>query len=221
MFRDLFRFSFEGNDDMREAPRSAADDGRTAAAVDLAEALDRSSAEGSGSPARAALFEQIYRNAAAKPPQIEYGILKVAEMLDNRHLVGLSPEARRSALLMALDAAGAAIDDLLQDAVVRQRALNDYEEAQQRHLKEFEAAKVAENAAIQADLDRLTREHMSRIQSNLDGVAREQDKLRNWQRIKQQESQRIAEAAAFCVPPSGPGGVGLTQVLERATAARR
>ena len=221
MFKDLFRFSVEGNAGTHETPRSTAGDGHTAAIVDLAEALERSSAEESGSPAKTALFEQIYQSAAAKPPRIKYGILKVAEMLENRHLVGLSPEAKRSALLMALDAAGAEIDDLLQDAVVRQRALNDYEESQQRRLKEFEAAKAAENTAIQADLDRLTREHMSRIQSNLDGVAREQDKLRNWQRMKQQESQRIAEAAAFCVPPSGPNSVGLTQVLERATAARR
>ena len=221
MFKDLFRFSFERNDDTHEAPRSATDADRTEAIVDLAEALERSSAEGNGSAVRAALFEQIYQNAAAKPAQIEYGILKVAEMLDNRYLVGLSPEAKRAAVLMALEAVGAAIDDLLQDAVVRQRALNDYEEGLQRRLKEFEGGKVAENAAIQADLDRLTREHMSRIQSNLDGVAREQDKLRNWQRVKQQESQRIAEAAAFCVPPSGPGGAGLTQVLERATAAWR
>ncbi len=221
MFKDLFRFSFEANTDTREAPGSTADAGCGRAVVDLAEALERSSAEENGGSVKAALFEQLYQSAAAKPPRIEYGILKVAEMLDNRHLAGLSSEVKRSAVLMALDAAGAQIDDLLQDAVVRQRALNDYEEAQQRHLKEFETSKAAENVAIQADLDRLTREHMSRIQSNLDGVAREQDKLRNWQRMKQQESQRIADAAAFCVPPSGPSGSGLTQVLERATAVRR
>ncbi|MGA3100001.1 MAG: hypothetical protein ABSF25_26410 [Bryobacteraceae bacterium] len=221
MFKDLFRFSFEANTDGREAPGSRADAGCGRAVVDLAEALERSTAEENGGSVKAALFEQLYQSAASKPPRIEYGILKIAEMLDNRHLAGLSSEVKRSAVLMALDAAGAQIDDLLQDAVVRQRALNDYEEAQQRHLKEFETAKAAENVAIQADLDRLTREHMSRIQSNLDGVAREQDKLRNWQRMKQQESQRIADAATFCVPPSGPSGNGLTQVLERATAVRR
>jgi hypothetical protein len=221
MFKDLFRFSYEANADTREAPGSAANAGHGTAVIDLAEALERSSAEENGCAVKAALFEQLYQSAAAKPPRIDYGILKVAEMLDNRHLVGLAPETKRSAVLMALDAAGAQIDDLLQDAVVRQRALNDYEEAQQRRLKEFEAAKASENVAIQADLDRLTREHMSRIQSNLDGVAREQDKLRNWQRMKQQESQRIADAAAFCVPPSGQGGNALTQVLERATAVRR
>jgi hypothetical protein len=221
MFKDLFRFSDEGNAGTHVTPRSATAASQTAALADLAEALEQSSSEESGSPAKTALFEQIYQSAAAKPPRLSFGILKVAEMLDNRHLVGLTPEAKRSAVLMALDAVGAGIDDVLQDAVVRQRALNDYEEAQQRRLKEFEAAKASENTAVQADLDRLTREHMSRIQSNLDGVAREQDKLRNWQRMKQQESQRIADAAAFCVPPGGPGSAGLTQVLERATTARR
>ena len=46
MFKDLFRFSFERNDDAHEAPRSATDADRTEAIVDLAEALERSSAEG-------------------------------------------------------------------------------------------------------------------------------------------------------------------------------
>lgn len=220
VFKDLFRFSSEGDAGTHETPKSADAAGHTAAIADLAEALEKSSAEGSGNPAKAALFERIYQSAAAKPPRLPYGILKVAEMLDNRHLVGMAPETKRSALLMALDAAGAGIDDLLQDAVLRQRALNDYDEAQQRHLREFEALKASENTTVQANLDRLTREHMSRIQSNLDSVAREQDKVRNWQRMKRQESQRIADAAAFCVPPNGPGG-GLAQVLERATTARR
>jgi len=221
MFKDLFRFSVEGNAGTHETPGSAAAAGHTTAMVDLAGALESSSAEEGGGPAKAALFEQIYQSAAIKPPRLRYGILKAAEMLENRHLAGLSSEAKRAALLMALEAAGAGIDDLLQDAVARQRALNDCEEALDRHLKEFEAAKASENTAVQADLDRLTREHMSRIQSNLDGVAREQDRLHNWRRMKQVESQRIADAAAFCVPPNGSGSAGLTQVLERASAARR
>src|SRR5579871_6762215 len=75
-------------------------------------------------------FDQIYQTAAVKPPRLSYGILKVAEMMNSPHLSGLSPEARSCSLLMALEAAGAEIEDLLQDAVVRQRALNDYEEAQ-------------------------------------------------------------------------------------------
>jgi hypothetical protein len=167
-------------------------------------------------------FDHIYNTAAVKPPRLSYGILKVAEMVNSDHLAGMSNETRRCALLMALEAAGAEIEDLLQDAVVRQRALGDYEDAQQERLRHFESAKQDENRTIQAELDRLTGQFMSRIQANLDEVAREQDNFQAWQKRKQQEAQRITEAAAFCVPQgSTPVGTGLAAVLERASVTRR
>jgi len=163
-------------------------------------------------------FEQVYQTAAVKPPRLAYGILKVAEMMNSPHLAGMSPEARRCSLLMALEAAGAEIEDLLQDAVVRQRALNDYEEGQRSRLEVFEQSKLDENKKIQQELERLTGQYMSRIQANLDEVAHEQDNFRAWQKSKQQESQRITEAAAYCVPQGSAASVSsLSAVLERAT----
>ena len=163
-------------------------------------------------------FEQVYQNAAIKPPRLPYNILKVAEMVSSSHLATMSPEAKRCSLLMALEAAGAAVEDVLQDAVIRQRALADYEEAQRTRVKNFENSKAEENNKIQAELDRLTTLHMSRIQANLDEVAREQDNFRSWQKAKNHESQRITEAAAFCVPQGSPiSATSLAGVLERAT----
>jgi hypothetical protein len=167
-----------------------------------------------------ASFEQIYQNAAVKPPRLPYGILKVALMANSSHLAGLSADAKRCSLLMALEAAGVEVEDLLQDAVVRQKALNDYEDVQQQKLKDFEAVKLEENSKIQAEMDRLTSQFLSRIQANMEEVAHEQDKFRAWQRGKQQEAQRITEAATFCVP-QGSASSGLAEVLERATFARR
>jgi hypothetical protein len=167
-------------------------------------------------------FEQIYQAAAVKPPRLPYGILKVAEMMNSEHLSGMSADAKRCSLLMALEAADAEVEDLLQDAVVRQRALNDYEESQKNRLKNFEQAKADDNTKIQAELDRITTQYMARIQANLDEVAKEQDSFRAWQRAKQVESQRITDAAAYCVPQSNTSGVAtLTAVLERATVVHR
>jgi hypothetical protein len=122
---------------------------------------------------------------------------------------------------MALEAAGAEVEDVLQDAVVRQRALNDYEETYQGRLKDLENIKSEENSKIQAELDRITGQYMARIQANVDDVAREQDNYRAWQKRKQQEVGRITEAAAFCVPSGSQNGAGLSSVLERATFPRR
>ena len=167
-------------------------------------------------------FEQIYQGFGVKPPTIPGGILKVVEMVNSQHLSGLTPEARRCAVLMALETVGAEIEDLLQDALVRQRALNEYESNQREKLQRFEEGKAEENRGLQAELDRLTNQYMARLQANLDQVAHEQDGFHAWQRKKQQESQRINEAAAFCVPETvGPHGGSLTAVLERACVGRR
>ena len=169
-------------------------------------------------PTLAADFEQVYQGSTAKPPRLSYGILKVAAMVDSSYLSGLSADSKRCALLMALDAAGVEVEDILQDAVVRQRILSDYEEAKERDMQNFEAAKLEENRGIQAELDRLTSQYVTRIQNNLDEVGRAQDSLRLWQKRKQQEVQRIADAAAYCVPQASmTAAVGLTAVLERAS----
>jgi hypothetical protein len=180
-----------------------------------------SSSESSGTPATIGGFERVYQNAAVKPPRIPYGILKVMSMADSTHLAGMHPEVKRCALLMALEAAGAEIEDLLQDAVIRQRILHDFEEKAQDRLREFEAVKTVDSQAIQAELDRITVQYMVRIQANVDEVARQQDKVRGWQQRKQRECQRMTEAAAFLVPQEGANHRTLTAVLERATVARR
>ena len=173
-------------------------------------------------PPKTAPFEQIYLSAGNRLPQIPYGILKVREMADSPHLAGMSPDAKRGALLMALEAAGAQTEDLLQDAVARQRVLTEYEEKQQERLHDFESAKTEANRVIQGELDRLTSQYMTRIQANLDEIAQQQDHVHAWQKRKQQECQRIADTASLLLPQQGGGSYNgtLTAVLERASARR-
>lgn len=94
----------------------------------------------------------------------------------------------------------------------------EYEDAQRSRLKTFEQTKADENARIQEELERVTKAHMARIQSNLDEVAREQDNFRVWQKSKNQECERLTDAAGYCVPPGSPiSPNSLASVLERAT----
>jgi hypothetical protein len=163
-------------------------------------------------------FEEIYRNAPVKPPKVAYsslGILRVVDMVHSPHLAGMSAEAKRNSVLMALEAVGVKVEDLLQDAMVRQRALNDYEESQETKLKDFESAKAQENTLIRTELDRLSAAHLARIQENLDLVAKHHDNLRVWTKRKEQESEQIAEAASFCTLQSAAGGGSLTATVTR------
>jgi hypothetical protein len=169
-------------------------------------------------------FEEVYAGPGIKAAGKNYTILKIAEMLNSKHLAEMTAEAKRSSLMMALDAAGAEIGDLLQDAVARNRSLDEYEEKRQDQIKKFEASKADENNKLHAELERMTSQYMTRIQANSDQVAQEQDNFRGWQKRKRQESQRITDAATFCVPQgnsSNGNADGLSAVLERVSAPRR
>src|ERR1700675_2252253 len=78
-------------------------------------------------PPRFDSFEEIYRSTPANLPRAAYSIMKVAEMLNSPHLAGMSIETRRGSVMMALEAAGVDAKDMLQDAMFRERAVDDYE----------------------------------------------------------------------------------------------
>jgi hypothetical protein len=132
--------------------------------------------------------------APVPAPAPRFGIAKVVEMVNNPHLSGLSPDAKRCAVMMALEAVGVGVEELLQDAVLRQRTLANEEDERQGTLRRFEEAKSGANAKLQAELAEISNDFMTRMQANVDEVAQEQDKFRAWQRKKQQETQQIAEA---------------------------
>jgi hypothetical protein len=223
MFKRMFQFSPEN-----EIPKTGRNGSTVhpSSVVRLSSAVQRESEKEStaiGTPTPALdTFDEVYAIAGVQGPDKGYTILKVAEMLHNRYLADMTPDSKRNSLMMALEAAEIEIGSLLQDAVARNRALDEYEEKRQEQIKTFEAGKAEENNKLHAELDRLTSQYMSRIQANSDQVAHEQDNFRAWQKRKQQESQRITDAATVCVPQgNGPTVTGLTAVLERVTVARR
>jgi hypothetical protein len=147
-------------------------------------------------------YDDIYHAAGILGPRSGYSIHKVVEMLNSDRIRELPPEVKRASVLMALDAAGASVEDLRQDATRRQQALDSYEEARRKQAEEFEALKAQENAQIQAELDRLTAHYAERLQQNQDQVAQEKETLHNWQMAKQHESQRINEVMELCARQS-------------------
>jgi len=138
--------------------------------------------------------------------------------MNSPHLSTMSVDAKRCSLLMALDAAGAAVEEILQDAVIRQRALADYEDMQHERLKHCESLKAEENERIQAELDRLTKLHQDRISANLEEVAREQESFHTWQKAKQEEVQRMTEAVSYCAPQGGAASLNTFAVVLERTA---
>jgi len=146
-----------------------------------------------------ASFDEVYRAAEIQTPAHGYTISKIAEMLRSEHIRRLAPEVKRSSILVALEAASVKIDEIIQDAVRRDRALDTYERVQQKGQEALEAGKAEENRQIQADLDRVTAEHRARIQANQESVARARQQLDAWRQRKREEEDRIADAVSYFV----------------------
>jgi hypothetical protein len=163
-------------------------------------------------------FDEIYRSGPTDQTSLPYDIMKVAKMLESPYISSMSVESKRGSLMMALEAAGAEPKDILQDAMVRQRALSDYEDSQQKKLRDFESYKGEQNRILQEELDRINAEYLARIQVNVNEVAKQQDSLRVWQKNKQSELTAIAEACGYLAPPETAGN-NLIAALDR--AARR
>jgi len=144
-------------------------------------------------------FDEIYRAAEIQPPAHGFTIMKVADMLHSEHIRNLPKDVKRSSVLVALEATGAPIKDVIEDAVKRDRALDTFERVQEKAVGELEARKNKENQEIQAEMDRVVAEHRSRMQANNDEVAKEKEKFFAWRLKKQEEEQKISDAVSYFV----------------------
>ena len=161
-------------------------------------------------PPPGASFDEIYTAAEIHPPAHGYTIYKIADMLQSEHIRNLPAEVKRSSILLALDAAGVKLQDIIEDAVRRDRALDTFERVQQKAVDDLSQRKEQENRQIQAEMDRLVAEHRARIQANNDAIAKERDRYYSWRLQKQQEEQKIADTVSHFVSenPITRGSVG-------------
>jgi hypothetical protein len=174
--------------------------------------------------AKLSSFEDIYQRSTFRPATstAAWDILKVADMIGSEHLHGLSPAGKHSALMMALEAAGVAVEDMLQDAVQRQRVLNEYEDDRRHRLEQFEKTKLQDNQRLADEMESICAQYRMRIASAVQEIERERALFREWQERKEREQRRISEAASACVPgESTASDASISRLLERNSARLR
>lgn len=147
-------------------------------------------------------LEDIYRTAGIVAPRMGYSITKVVEMLRSDHLRGLGDEVKRASVLMALNAAGVPLSDVLQDAAQRQAAVAAYEVEQRKKFEEYWSRRAEENTQLQAEMERVTRQFVERMNRNLAEVQQEKDAFQMWQHTMQYEVLQISAAVTLCAQPA-------------------
>ncbi len=144
-------------------------------------------------------FDDIYKAAEIPQPSHGYTVMKIAEMLQSEHIRGLPADVRKNAILVALEAAGVNVSEVIEDAVRRDRALDTYERVLQKSVEELKARKTQENQQIQSDMERVVGEYRNRIQGNNDEVSKQEERFYGWRLQKQQEEKKIADAVGYFV----------------------
>src|SRR5262249_48391564 len=119
------------------------------AIADIAASLGPEPAKFTGPPPPAsASFEESDQAAEIHAPVHGFTIMKVGEMLRSEHIRNLPRDVKRSSVLVALEAAGAPLQDVIEDAVKRDRALDTFERVQEKSVTDLEASKSKENQQI-------------------------------------------------------------------------
>lgn len=144
-------------------------------------------------------LNEIYSAAEIVTPPHGYTVLKVAEMLQSPHIKDMPAEVRRSSVLVALDAAGVKVQQIVEDAVRRDKALDGFERIQQKAAEEFEAAKLEENKKLQAELDKLTADYQAKMRANTEAAAKRREAFAAWRVQKQIEEQKISDCVSYFV----------------------
>jgi hypothetical protein len=148
-------------------------------------------------------LQDIYLAVGIMSSRLGYDIDTVSAMLESDHMRGMTNEVKRASVLMALEAAGIPVNELLQGGAKRLDALNAYEAGERKRFEEYEARKSQESAQIQLEIERMTAHCMDRIKHNLGEVTLAKDAFLNWQTTKLKEAQRISDAVAiFTKPPA-------------------
>ena len=141
----------------------------------------------------------VYDAAKIGAPPHGYTVLKVAEMLESEHIRALPADVKRKSLMVALDAAGVKVNEIVEDAVRRDRALDAYERVLQKSLEDLRAQTTAENQRIEEDISQRVAELRVKIDENNKRTQSEQDDFLAWQTRKRQEEETIATAVGYFV----------------------
>lgn len=144
-------------------------------------------------------FGAVYEEAGIELPLHGYGVDKVAEMLENKRLASLAREVKATAVLAALEAAQVPIREVIQDAVLRDKALDAFEAAKEREVSELRAQSETRVAAIQSEMEAYLREKNAEIEALKKAGEAAGQAFAKLQERKQREEQRLHDVVAHFI----------------------
>jgi hypothetical protein len=141
-------------------------------------------------------FGAVYAEAGIELPLHGYGVEKVAEMLENKRLASLQREVKATAVLAALEAASVPIREVIQDAVVRDKALDSFEAAKAQEIQELQAQSGARIEAIKNEIEAFLKEKNAEMEGLKQAKDAAERAFQALQARKRREEQRLFDLVA-------------------------
>jgi hypothetical protein len=142
-------------------------------------------------------FPAIYQASGVTDPPHGFSAYKVLEILSSPDFAALDPRAKAAALsgFLKMNPTGPVpLSDVIQDAVARDRALDNFEQFLAKKLESRAEELSKENAALQAEIDELTRRNQEKMGANRAALDQEKQRLAQWQARKRIEERKLFDA---------------------------
>jgi hypothetical protein len=150
-------------------------------------------------------FEAVYEEAGIALPAHKYGVDKVSEMLESKRLASLGREVKATAVMAALEAAQVPMREVIQDAVLRDKALDDFEAAKQAEVQDLKSRSEARIAAIKDEIESLLRAKNTEIEELKKAADAAAQAFADLQARKRKEEDRLHEVVShFIEGPENP-----------------
>jgi hypothetical protein len=149
-------------------------------------------------------FGAVYEEAGIELPLHGYGIDKVSEMLQNKRLASLNREVRASAVLAALEAASVDVEDVIQDGVRRDKALDAFEAAKERALVELRERNESRIKVLRGEMEELLRKINAEVEALKAEAETAAQAFAGLQIRKRREEQRLYEVVDQLRPEANP-----------------
>lgn len=150
-------------------------------------------------PASVLDFGAVYQEAGIELPLHGYGVDKVAEMLEGKRLASLGREVKATAVMAALEAAQVPLRDVIQDAVLRDNALDAFEAAKERELQGLRAKNEARVESLKSEMEELLRKintEMEKLKRESEEAAKAFAQLRE---RKRHEEERLRDIVSHFI----------------------
>jgi len=115
-------------------------------------------------PVDVAEFAAVYEEAKVPAPFRGYGVDKMAEILESTRLAALPREVRVAAVMASLEAAGVSLAQVLQDALLRDRALDDFVAAKEREVEALRSRDEGRIGALKQEVAVFIKERGAEIE---------------------------------------------------------